>query len=152
MMPHRLMSISLVFKIESNVVYNIFEVIFFFFSNFQYFLCRALVEVKPILYVQENLDTVAETLHDAPNVHTPTYWGFQHEHWHKSCIQKCMVNGKICAVVLSLTNEFAGNICSCILGNQITEEHLELVSKFCIFLLNEILLDSSFCWEDVKVS
>ncbi|XP_022149928.1 diphthine--ammonia ligase isoform X2 [Momordica charantia] len=110
----------------------------------------ALVEVKPILYVQENVDTVTEIVHDLPKLHTPRYWGFQHEHWHNSCIQKCVVNGKICAVVLSVTNELARNICSCSLGNLITEEHLELVSKFCIYLLNEVLLDSAFFWEDIK--
>lgn len=110
----------------------------------------ALVEVKPILYVQENLDTVAETPHESPKLHIPTSWGFQHEHWHKSCIQKCIVNGKICAAALSMTNELAQNICSCLVGNQIMEEHLELVSKFCIYLLNEVLFDSAFCWEDLK--
>lgn len=125
---------------------------FIFVSDFQYFFCRALVEVKPILYVQENLDTVAETPHESPKLHIPTSWGFQHEHWHKSCIQKCIVNGKICAAALSMTNELAQNICSCLVGNQIMEEHLELVSKFCIYLLNEVLFDSAFCWEDLKVS
>ncbi|XP_022938025.1 diphthine--ammonia ligase isoform X1 [Cucurbita moschata] len=110
----------------------------------------ALVEVKPVLYVQENFDTEAENLHDSSKFHTPTYWGFQHEDWHKSCIQKCVVNGNICAVVLSVTNELARNICSSLRGNQISEEHLELVSKFCICLLNEALLDSACCWEDIK--
>lgn len=125
---------------------------FIFVFDFQYFFCRALVEVKPILYVQENLDTVAETPHESPKLHIPTSWGFQHEHWHKSCIQKCIVNGKICAAALSMTNELARNICSCLVGNQIMEEHLELVSKFCIYLLNEVLFDGAFCWEDLKVS
>ncbi|XP_008441831.2 diphthine--ammonia ligase isoform X2 [Cucumis melo] len=110
----------------------------------------ALVEVKPILYVQENLDTVEQTPHDSPRLYIPTDWGFQHEHWHNSCIQKCIVNGKVCVTVLSMTNELARNISSCLLGNEITEEHLELVSKFCIYLLNEVLLDSAFCWEDIK--
>ncbi|KAK3200759.1 hypothetical protein Dsin_024174 [Dipteronia sinensis] len=120
---------------------------------------RALVEVKPILYVPEDLQTDDETVQDLSCMKVPIpSWGFQPADWHHSCIQKCIVRKKICAVVLSITGEIASNICSESLdANQnnencqtgLTEGQMERVSRFCIYLLHKTIAENNFSWEDV---
>ena len=74
--------------------------------------CRALVEVKPVLFVaEEEFEATSRDVKDRSCSMSTDYWGYQHSDWHESCIQKCIVPGKLCAVVLSVSSEFAAMIC-----------------------------------------
>ncbi|XVF31004.1 hypothetical protein REPUB_Repub16aG0108100 [Reevesia pubescens] len=108
----------------------------------------ALVEVKPILFVPETTETTEETLHDHSGKMAPSYYGFQPADWHESCIQKCIIHGKICAVVLSITSAIALKISSDSMNadwsngnhrNSVTEGQMKRISRFCIYLLDKIV-------------
>ncbi|KAL4607099.1 hypothetical protein ACB092_09G150500 [Castanea dentata] len=120
---------------------------------------RALVEVKPLLYVPEDMNVTIGTEQEHSCSRMPSYWGIQHAHWHDSCIQKCVVQGKICAVVLCITSELLVKICSESLGgdqdngdyqNSLREAQMERVSRFCIYLLDKLYMQNNFSWEDTK--
>lgn len=120
---------------------------------------RALVEVKPLLYVPEDMNVTIGTEQKHSCSRVPSYWGIQHAHWHDSCIQKCVVQGKICAVVLCITSELLVKICSESLGgdqdngdyqNLLREAQMERVSRFCIYLLDKLYMQNNFSWEDTK--
>ncbi|KAK4581441.1 hypothetical protein RGQ29_024901 [Quercus rubra] len=120
---------------------------------------RALVEVKPLLYVPEDMNVTIGTEQKHSCSRMPSYWGIQHAHWHDSCIQKCVVQGKICAVVLCITSELLVKICSESLGgdqdngdyqNSLREAQMERVSRFCIYLLDKLYMQNNFSWEDTK--
>lgn len=90
-----------------------------------------------------------------------SYWGFQHELWHDSCIQKCDILGEICASVLSITKKLVAKICSAYGGpeqknedclHRLAEEQMERIARFCIYLLDKVLLENDFSWEDATVS
>lgn len=87
---------------------------------------------------------------------THSGFGFQHAEWHDSCVQKCIIPGKLCAVILSVTSEIAAKICSDHLGadqqNYSTAEQMETVSRFCIHLLDKIIIQNGFSWKDTMVS
>ena len=130
-------------------------------TSFCYYWCRALVEVKPLLYVPEDMNVTIGTEQKHSCSRMPSYWGIQHAHWHDSCIQKCVVQGKICAVVLCITSELLVKICSESLGgdqdngdyqNSLREAQMERVSRFCIYLLDKLYMQNNFSWEDTKVS
>ncbi|KAL8551962.1 hypothetical protein ACS0TY_000856 [Phlomoides rotata] len=117
---------------------------------------RALVEVKPLLFSGENVEIpsgVTKQNLDAKQA----YWGFQHENWHDSCLKKCIISGRICVAVISVTQEIAAKICSQSTNPACTEPQCksssenEVVSiaKFCIYLLDEILLENDFSWDDI---
>lgn len=120
--------------------------------------CRAFVEVKPLLFVSSNTDMANVTDHNLSSKMLPNCWGFQKAHWHDSCIQKCVVRGKIFAVILSITNDVIAKICSESLGanedhqNSIKKGHMERVARFCIYLLDEVVMENGFSWEDAMVS
>ncbi|OVA02365.1 DUF71 domain [Macleaya cordata] len=119
----------------------------------------ALVEVKPILYVPEDIETEIETDKQDPSCTTiPNYWDFDHSQWHDSCCQKYVVHGKICAVALSIMNQMAAKICSESLDADKsprdsqyfgTEKHMKRLARFCIYLLDKILLENDFSWGDL---
>ncbi|XP_043815204.1 diphthine--ammonia ligase isoform X3 [Manihot esculenta] len=115
---------------------------------------RAFVEVKPLLFVSSNTDMANVTDHNLSSKMLPNCWGFQKAHWHDSCIQKCVVRGKIFAVILSITNDVIAKICSESLGanedhqNSIKKGHMERVARFCIYLLDEVVMENGFSWED----
>ncbi|XP_059437744.1 diphthine--ammonia ligase isoform X3 [Corylus avellana] len=120
---------------------------------------RALVEIKPILYVPEDADVTTGTVQELSCVRMPSYWGFQHAHWHDSCFQKCVVHGKIFAVILCITSEDVLKICSESLGgdqdnrdyqNSFHEEQMERVSRFCIYLLDKLYMQNNFSWDDTQ--
>lgn len=125
--------------------------------------CRAYVEVKPILYAAKNEETAIDHVRVdlSPNV-GESYWGFQHENWHNFCLQKCIVRGKMCAVILSITDEVAVKICSeeSTNSNQVdvgcqgflTERKMERIARFCLYRLDKILLENYFSWDDATVS
>ncbi|XP_044483103.1 diphthine--ammonia ligase isoform X3 [Mangifera indica] len=118
---------------------------------------RALVEIKPILHVTEDLETESEIVQDPYRMNTPNYRGFQHADWHDSCLQKCVIGEKICAMFLSITGEVAANICSEAQSanhnvthqTSLTEGQMERISQFCMYLLNKTIIENNFSWGDV---
>ncbi|ESW33988.1 hypothetical protein PHAVU_001G114900 [Phaseolus vulgaris] len=119
---------------------------------------RACVEVKPILFVEDGTDTVPEAITGRSRSETPLYyWGFKPENWHDSCIQKCVVSGKICAIILYITSELATKICfdsqpaDNVNNGQcsLPKAYMEKISKFCIYLLDKVITDNDFAWEDI---
>ncbi|XP_019421815.1 PREDICTED: diphthine--ammonia ligase isoform X1 [Lupinus angustifolius] len=118
---------------------------------------RAYVEVKPVLYVEDDTDVEIETNTERSCSKEPYYWGFKQEDWHDSCIQKCVVPGKICASIVSITREMAAKICfdsphpDYVNDGQysLPKVHMEKLSKFCVYLLNKVISDHDFSWEDI---
>ncbi|XP_004493205.1 diphthine--ammonia ligase isoform X2 [Cicer arietinum] len=119
---------------------------------------RAFVEVKPIVYVEDGADIEIATITERSSSKTSCYWGFKQESWHDDCIQKCVIPGKICAIILSITSELAAKICYNSMpadyGNNnaqhiIPKAQMEQLSKFCIYLLDKVITDNDFAWEDV---
>ncbi|XP_061343340.1 diphthine--ammonia ligase [Gastrolobium bilobum] len=118
---------------------------------------RACVEVKPILFVEDGTEVGIETITERSSSKTPCYWGFKRENWHDSCIQKCVISGKICAFILSITSELAAKICFDSLPADYvnngqyspSKAHMEKLSKFCIYLLDKVITDNDFAWEDI---
>lgn len=124
---------------------------------------RALVEVKPILFVEDNVETVdIETDHVMPDRSSEVatcYWNFQYEHWHDLCLQKCIVHRKICAIILSITDGVAVRICADestsanedALGSRsfFAEGQMMKIARFCLYQLDKILLQNCFAWDDV---
>ncbi|KAF8107716.1 hypothetical protein N665_0118s0080 [Sinapis alba] len=104
---------------------------------------RALVEVKPVLYVQEDSETEDETRQDQLAEGDYSCWGYKPEKWHQDCVQKRVVDGKICVTVLSISAEVMKK-----LQESSGEEQLERVSRFCVYLLNKTLTENSFSWQD----
>ncbi|GMG99571.1 hypothetical protein Nepgr_001411 [Nepenthes gracilis] len=119
---------------------------------------KALVEVKPILNVEEGMETEAKpVVRNQSCIVKQGYWGFQHEFWHDVCLQKCVVVGKFCGTVVSITDELAAKICRQSLGADedgsdhqfpITEGQMDKVAKFCIYLIDRVLVENLFTWKD----
>ncbi|KAK4276262.1 hypothetical protein QN277_019230 [Acacia crassicarpa] len=118
---------------------------------------RAYVEVKPILYVEDDTEAEIENVRERSGLNTESYWAFKHEGWHDSCIQKCVVHGKICALILHITSEMAVKICSESLpfGDindgqfSASKVHMAKISKFLIYLLDKAITENTFAWEDI---
>lgn len=126
-----------------------------------WWLSRAYVEVKPILYVEDGADVEIETMTERSFPETSCYRGFKQESWHDSCIQKCVIHGKICAIILSITSELAAKISYDSLPadyvnnngqHSLPKSRMEQLSKFCIYLLDKVIIDNDFAWEDIMVS
>ncbi|KAH8491176.1 hypothetical protein H0E87_023350 [Populus deltoides] len=122
---------------------------------------RAFVEVKPILFVPEDAETAVTSVQNPSSFTVANRWGFQHAQWHDSCIQKCVVSGKICAIILSITENIVVKICSESLGvndedvdhqNSVSKGHMERVLRFCVYLLDKVIMENGFSWEDTMVS
>uniref|UniRef100_A0A6M2E9K7 Diphthine--ammonia ligase n=1 Tax=Populus davidiana TaxID=266767 RepID=A0A6M2E9K7_9ROSI len=118
---------------------------------------RAFVEVKPILFVPEDAETAVTSVQNPSSFTVANRWGFQHAQWHDSCIQKCVVTGKICAIILSITENIVVKICSGSLGvndegvdhqNSVSKGHMERVLRFCVYLLDKVIMENGFSWED----
>eukprot|EP00258_Populus_trichocarpa_P022875 XP_024438894.1 diphthine--ammonia ligase isoform X1 [Populus trichocarpa] len=118
---------------------------------------RAFVEVKPILFVPEDAETAVTSVQNPSSFTVANRWGFQHAQWHDSCIQKCVVSGKICAIILSITENIVVKICSESLGvndedvdhqNSVSKGHMERVLRFCVYLLDKVIMENGFSWED----
>ncbi|GKV12537.1 hypothetical protein SLEP1_g23666 [Rubroshorea leprosula] len=114
---------------------------------------RALVEVKPILYVPEDMEMTEGSVPDLSGMTASSFRGFQPAAWHDSCIQKCVVHGKICAVVLCITSAVSKKICSEFLNgdtqNSLTEGQMKRISSFCVYLLDRLCMENGFSWKDV---
>lgn len=117
---------------------------------------RALVEVKPLLYSGENME-IPTSVAKQDLCAKQSYWGFQHESWHNGCLQKCTISGRICAAVISITQEIAAKICfettnpafndSECKAN--TQKQIVRMAEFCIYLLDKVLLENDFSWDDI---
>ena len=80
---------------------------------------------------------------------------------HDSSLQKCVVYGKICTVILSVTEELAGKICSLasvacpanVMSKSLVEkEQVILIARFCISRFDKVLSENNFSWDDIMVS
>ncbi|WZY96404.1 hypothetical protein YC2023_068733 [Brassica napus] len=104
---------------------------------------RALVEVKPVLYVEEDSETEDETRQDQFGEGDYGCWGYKPEEWYQDCVQKRVIDGKICVTVLSISAEVMKK-----LHEPEEEQELERVTRFCVYLLNKTLSENSFSWQD----
>ncbi|XP_002521986.2 diphthine--ammonia ligase [Ricinus communis] len=117
---------------------------------------RAFVEVKPVLFVSKDADMENATVHSLSPTVLPNCWGFEQALWHDSCIQKCVVSGKICAVLMSITNDIVAKVCSEAQSanenedhqNSLTKVQMERITRFCIYLLDKVVVESDFSWEE----
>ncbi|CAN1234007.1 Diphthine--ammonia ligase [Linum perenne] len=115
----------------------------------------ALVEVKPTLFVPDlDADIPEAAAGSIASCIAPKSWGFQRADWHETCIQKCIISGKICAVLLSITTDLVAKISSKTLAKNdhqylLTNNYLKRVVQFCIYLLDEVVTENNFTWEDI---
>nr|XP_025661811.1 uncharacterized protein LOC112757437 [Arachis hypogaea] len=117
----------------------------------------ACVEIKPVLYVDDGKKIATETITKSSGSEAPHYWGFKQENWHDSCIRKLVVPGKICAVTLSITSEDAAKICfNSVSADSVNDDQylqhkslMEKSSRFCFYLLDKVMTDDGFGWEDI---
>lgn len=118
------------------------------------------MEIKPILFVPDDIEAANGTMRDPSCVRSPSCWGFQHASWHDHCIKKCIVPGELCAIVLCITSEVAIKLGSDTLDaenskrdhdNSFTEVQIREVSRFCIYLLDKVITENGFLWEDTMV-
>ncbi|KAG2316209.1 hypothetical protein Bca52824_019331 [Brassica carinata] len=106
---------------------------------------RALVEMKPVLYVEEDTETDDETRKDEPSEEDYSCLGYKPEKWHQDCAQKRVVDGKVCVTILSISAEVMRKLHE---PSGEEEQQLERVSRFCVYLLNKTLSENSFSWQD----
>ncbi|XP_010485824.1 PREDICTED: diphthine--ammonia ligase-like [Camelina sativa] len=106
---------------------------------------RALVEVKPVLYVEDDTETEDETRQDHSGEGDYSFGGYKPENWHQGCVQKRVVDGKMCVTVLSISAEVMRKLQE---ASGEEEQQLERVSRFCVYLLNKTLSENSFSWQD----
>ncbi|KAL7611747.1 hypothetical protein Lser_V15G08359 [Lactuca serriola] len=106
---------------------------------------RAFVEVKPMLFVEDNNNTeTEEVVNDLKYEENHFDSCFKPEKWHDECVQTCLVHDRICAVVLSITSE---NFNNCFNVDN-AEEKMGKVAKFCIYRLDKVL-SQNYSWDDV---
>ncbi|KAL1352374.1 hypothetical protein HN51_016364 [Arachis hypogaea] len=117
----------------------------------------ACVEIKPVLYVDDGTEIATETIIESSGSKAPHYWGFKQENWHDSCIRKLVVPGLIYAVTLSITSEDAAKICfHSVSADSVNDDQylqhkslMEKSSRFCFYLLDKVMADNGFGWEDL---
>ncbi|KAJ8442254.1 hypothetical protein Cgig2_005194 [Carnegiea gigantea] len=118
---------------------------------------RALVEVKPTLFNMESTESTVSinSVHQAC-APLETYWGYHQESWHDACLQKCIVPPHICTILLSITSEDIEKVCQDFtVADDIAHPHplshgqAEKIAKFCIYLINGILTENLFPWQDI---
>ncbi|VFQ81252.1 unnamed protein product [Cuscuta campestris] len=120
---------------------------------------RALVEVKPVLYLAEHAQAPLEEVTEDPPVMQEDYWGFQYETWHDQCLQKCSIMGQMCTAVLSVTKDLVQRICSKSIPATVghvalkniheNDDHLKRIAQFCIFCFDKVLTENSLAWDDI---
>lgn len=114
---------------------------------------RALVEVKPMLYTGENVKILTEVAKQDPHTRQ-AYWGFQYESWHSDCCQECIVPGRVVTAIISVTEEVVDKICSLSARpyNESKPDHehqIARMAEFCIYLVDKVLLENDFSWDDI---
>ncbi|WOL06437.1 diphthine--ammonia ligase [Canna indica] len=108
----------------------------------------ALVEVKPVLHIPENIDDEVEN--NLPqSAGKEMVWDLQYFDCYSSCYQVYSVIGKICTALVSVTKDVVAKICSKAEPELISDNHLRMIVKFCVFSVNKILLDNYFFWGDL---
>ncbi|XLS62134.1 hypothetical protein HN51_016362, partial [Arachis hypogaea] len=126
-------------------------------KRFGWHISSACVEIKPVLYVDDGTQIATETITESSGSEAPHYWGFKQKNWHDSCIRKLVVPGMICAVTLSITSEDAAKICfHSVSTDSVNDDqylqHKSLMkksSRFCFYLLDKVMTDNGFGWEDI---
>ncbi|XP_075485034.1 diphthine--ammonia ligase isoform X1 [Primulina tabacum] len=116
---------------------------------------RALVEVKPMLYTGENVKILTVVAKQDPYTRQ-VYWGFQHESWHSECCRECIVPGRLVTAIISVTEEVVAKICS-LSARPYNEPNCEpdhelqiaRMAEFCIYLIDKVLLENDFAWDDI---
>lgn len=98
--------------------------------------------------MEQDTDTEDETTQDQSGEGDYSYWGYKPEKWHQDCVQKQIVDGKICVAVLSMSAELMRKLQE---ASGEEEQQLERVSRFCLYLLNKTLSENSFSWQDTMV-
>ncbi|KAF3514057.1 hypothetical protein F2Q69_00002974 [Brassica cretica] len=106
---------------------------------------RALVEVKPVLYVEEDTETDDETRKEELGEGDYSCFGYKPEKWHQDCVQTRVVDGKICVTILSISAEVMRKLHE---PSGDEKQQLERVSRFCVYLLDKTLSENSFSWQD----
>lgn len=118
-----------------------------------------------MLFAVDNLETVdieANVTMTERSSEVPTcHWNID-EHLHDLCLQKCIVQGKICALILSVTDRVAGKICADEATNTDQDIHssrsclavgqMKKIARFCLNQLDKIMMQNCFAWDDVLVS
>ncbi|KAK1284200.1 hypothetical protein QJS10_CPB21g00082 [Acorus calamus] len=119
---------------------------------------RALVEIKPILYVPNDAESFSPPeLQSIRSINRSIDWGFVYSNWHDSCCQKYVVKGKLCGAVVSITNSIVTEICSESGENSSPFQHCSSekqmggIAKFCVYHLDRILFENNFSWGDVTI-
>nr|VDC92464.1 unnamed protein product [Brassica oleracea] len=105
----------------------------------------ALVEVKPVLYVEEDSEDDDETRKDQLGEGDFSCWGYKPEKWHQDCLQTRVIDGKICVNVLSISAEVMKKLDE---PSGDEEQPLKRVSRFCVYLLDKTLSENLFSWQD----
>lgn len=111
-----------------------------------------------MLHIPENSEESVETNLHQDHDKKPHDRVLEYARWHDSCCQKYIVSEKICAVLVSVTKDVAADICGKNLKNAQGFEangfvkDIKTIVKFCINLLDKILVENNFSWEDLKVS
>ncbi|KAL2937244.1 Diphthine--ammonia ligase [Bienertia sinuspersici] len=114
---------------------------------------RALIEIKPTLFIMEDDDTESESevcIQDQACASPLIYWGLEEDPWHDSCLQKCIILKNICAIMLSISGEHVTKLCdhSVVSGQPLSEGQTDKIAKFCIYLINKILTKNLFSWKN----
>ena len=89
----------------------------------------------------------------------PKSWDFEFyaQNMDKACFQRWILPGKICAAVISITEDLILHLCpehdETLSSSHLSipKMHLERSSRFCFYLLNKTLIDNQFFWGDITV-
>lgn len=110
----------------------------------------------------ENLDIEANVIMPERSSKEPTCHWNNDEHLHDLCLQKYIVQGKICALILSVTDTVAGKICADEATNtdqdilssrsSLAVGQMTKIARFCLNQLDKIMMQNCFAWDDVLVS
>ncbi|XP_020590268.1 diphthine--ammonia ligase isoform X2 [Phalaenopsis equestris] len=117
----------------------------------------ALVEVKPVLHLAENgKSEVQSVMLKEPGPTTPIYSGFSYSDWHNRCCQVNVVPGKICMALISGTKDHVGSILSEVDVDLVSirsgslQKHLKAIVLFFISLIDKIISENGFSWQDLQ--
>ncbi|OAY80240.1 Diphthine--ammonia ligase [Ananas comosus] len=106
----------------------------------------ASVEIKPVLYVPENAEDEVQIRESRPASKIS-------KQLNDSALQVYAISGKICTVLVSVTNDFVKKSCSetdVKSGNwHRSERNLQTMATFCVVFLNKILSENDFSWGDL---
>lgn len=115
--------------------------------------------MKPLLHIPKNGgDEVNLIVPPTDCTELPKSSRFEYSELHSSCCQIYSIPGHICGILVSITKETAARIFSgadqgaANFQDYSSEMHLKLVATVCISLLDKLLCENHFSWEDLMVS